>query len=189
MVNRVAVICGSGQSFWGDLQNVPRPAEADLIGVNWTGLFLHRVQHLVSIHQQVPAYVRLLRSTGAWCAEALAQAEPPETHSRLAFEGVDHVWPLSPQGRQGTSSLFAVWVALEQLGYTRVILAGVPLDATGRFFDPPHAAAWNHDTHPGDRSAWEAAAGDWFGDRVRSCSGWTAELLGTPELAHAEEVA
>jgi hypothetical protein len=197
---RLAIVAGSGPDLWSELQDAQRCAPgAELIAVNLTGLFLPRVRHLVSLHPELLGPLRALRLSCDWVdAASEREQRPPVTHSReqrtpggaqLVWDGVDHHWPLSPQGRGGTSALFAVWVALEHLGYDRVILAGVPLDGSRRFFDPPHTAPWRGAADPRglgalsmDRGPWEEAARTWFSGRVRSCSSWTGALLGRPDV-------
>lgn len=80
------------------------------------------------------------------------------------------------QDRSGSSGLFALKVALIDLGYDRAVLCGVPMTADQRhFFD---AKKWD-----GARShveGWRQALPH-IRDRARSMSGWTAELLGTPD--------
>lgn len=177
-----AIVCGSGPAVWAELAQARVAApEAAIIGVNLTALFLAHVDHLVSLHPELVGPLRDLRASCDWVP---AHQQAPATHSRRDHPGVDHVWPLPPQGRQGTSSLFAVHVAFG-LGYERVILAGVPLDGARRFFDPPGAPQWRGGSDPRgidglaqDRRPWEEAARTWFEGRVRSAGGWTADLLG-----------
>lgn len=78
------------------------------------------------------------------------------------------------QTEAGSSGLFAVKVALCDLGYDKVICCGIPLTSM------PHA---------GDIEPWSVAAlyrGGWvqamefMKRRVRSMSGWTADFLGQP---------
>ena len=172
---RTAIVCGSGPDFFKDLATAQALApDAELIGVNFTGLWLPRAWHLVSLHVGTPDAVRRLRAEADWNKQGKT---PPVTWSIVAYEGIDRVWR-SDAGIAGTSSLYAVRVALEPLAYERVILAGVPMDGSGRFFDPPGTPhVWNH---VADRGPWEIAARLEFHDRVRSVSGWTAELLGEP---------
>src|SRR5262245_59760919 len=117
--------------FFTHLARAQRVApDAELIGVNLTGLFLSDVRDLVSLHAEVLGPLRALRATCDWVRR---DAPAPLTHAPSADPGVDRVWPLPPAGPAGTSALFAVWVALG-LGYARVILVGVPMDNGGRFF-------------------------------------------------------
>ena len=76
----------------------------------------------------------------------------------------------------GSSGLFAVKIALS-LGFDKIILAGVPMEAAeGHFFDKKEWTACNQ-----YRAAWERHLKD-IQPYVRSCSGWTKRLLGGPDL-------
>lgn len=79
------------------------------------------------------------------------------------------------QDRTGSSGLFALKVALIDLGFDRAALCGVPMTVAERhFFDPKEwRGALSH------RKGWEQALPQIKG-RARSMSGWTAELLGRP---------
>ena len=80
------------------------------------------------------------------------------------------------QTSSGTSGLFALKVALIDLGFDRAVLCGIPMqDEAGHLRD---AAA-----------PWSGAVAHWAGwleaypqikDRARSMSGRTADLLGRP---------
>lgn len=89
--------------------------------------------------------------------------------------GVSNVAPATP-GWHGSSSLYAAEVAIRLYGAGRVVLAGCPLDDGPRYFGrgdlAPHLEYY--------REGWQAALPDLAG-RVRSLSGWTAELLGRPD--------
>ncbi len=84
---------------------------------------------------------------------------------------VNHVLPVT---RVGSSGYHAVEVALH-LGCERVVLAGVPME-----FGPHFHSKKPWDSPMFHRPAWEESVED-FDDRVRSMSGWTAELLGEPD--------
>lgn len=79
------------------------------------------------------------------------------------------------QGHAGSSGLYALKVALMDLGCSRAVLCGVPMSPERRhFFETKewHAAA-NH------RKGWNEAMPHIAG-HARSMSGWTAQLLGYP---------
>ena len=93
------------------------------------------------------------------------------THSDEKNPEVQQVWPMS-QARSGTSGLFAAKVAV-LLGYDPVILCGIPMDGSGRFYDRPGFIGNTID----GLEEWERCA-PIFDGRVRSMSGHTRELLG-----------
>lgn len=155
---------------------------ADIMAINFTVCFIPGpVRHLASQHASEIGWFRHCRR----CVDYCYGYDPPETHSNKAGPDVDHYWADldNEQGRQGTSSLFAVKVALA-LGYRRVILAGIPLDGSGRFYDPPGlplTSRWNYSARP-IRAAWERAAAEIFEGRVTSVGDhWMANLLGHPK--------
>lgn len=89
---------------------------------------------------------------------------------------VEHRFP--GQDRSGSSGLFALKVALIDLGFDKAVLCGVPMTTEGRhYFD---AAQWRG--AQAHRKGWEQAMQHIMG-RARSMSGWTAEHLGQPDAA------
>lgn len=79
------------------------------------------------------------------------------------------------QSWDGSSGLLGVTVALA-LGYSKVILCGVPLDKkAGHYFSPD--IPWMDG--PRYRHAWIKHFPE-MKDRVKSMSGWTQSLLGAP---------
>jgi hypothetical protein len=87
-------------------------------------------------------------------------------------ERADYRWP--GMNASGSSGLFATKIALEA-GHDRVVLCGVPMEAArAHFFN---TALWAE--VDAFRGAWGIALPH-LRERVRSMSGWTAELLGTP---------
>ena len=75
----------------------------------------------------------------------------------------------------GSSGLFALKVALVDLGFDRAVLCGVPIsEMAGHVTNGP---VWGDAPHY--REAWTEAAPEIIG-RARSMSGWTRDLLGAP---------
>ena len=77
----------------------------------------------------------------------------------------------------GSSGLLAVTVAL-YLGYTRIVLCGVPMDTKAAHYDD---GAWWRDA-PRYRSAWTRHLPKMKG-KVKSFTGWTERILGEPTQA------
>ena len=96
-------------------------------------------------------------------------------HSHVKAKHVHHVWSFADN--LGSTSMFAVKVGLF-LGYSAVVLCGVPYDDSGRFFDPPGASK-DYVKH-NKWAPWEKFAENGFDGRVKSMSGKTRELLGEP---------
>jgi len=127
-------------------------------------------RHWVSLHaDDLPHYLYLDKSNPK-------QVDHIFTHSPADAEVV---WDFDdPEIGRGTSSLFAVLVALT-LGYNPVTLAGIPLDGTGNINNPPgyRVTSWevgsSHDKWLEYRPL--------FMNRVFSMSGFTREILGSPK--------
>lgn len=81
------------------------------------------------------------------------------------------------QTNPGASGLFAVKVALDELGYGRAVLCGVPMSPTPHFDVP---VAWSAADYY--QTGWRQALPH-IADHVRSMSGWTEQLLGRPDAA------
>lgn len=161
------LILGGARCVWDDYAKV-RPWKGETMAINDVGQFLHEeLAHWVTLHPEYLPGWRFYR-------ERHGYPRGVTTHAPKAREGVDIVWAYSDVS--GTSGLFAVNVAL-MLGYTEVVLAGVPMDGTGHFFDPP----WVEQSDFGrpEAIAWGRAQ-DYFAGRVKSLSGNTRRWLGAP---------
>jgi hypothetical protein len=109
--------------------------------------------------------------------EACRKSYPPmETHASTKKDWAKHVWPMHRDG--GTSGLFGVTIGL-LMGYDQIILAGVPCDASRRYFDPP---GHKHPQFGTDSTfkEWKEANKYIFQGKVKSLSGRTRDLLGEP---------
>lgn len=128
------------------------------------------VDHWCSFHVELlPMWIAARRAAGRPDAGQLWGC-----HKRAAPEGLELRYAAN---WGGSSGLLAVTVALE-LGATHVVLAGVPLTREGEHYDKP--GLWRDAGNY--RGRWIHRATDMDG-RVRSMSGWTAELLGKPDPA------
>lgn len=88
----------------------------------------------------------------------------PEAH-----HGVDIVEPYSPQRERSGSSAITGVLAGIRMGYERIILCGIPLTGNAPEGNPYEAF----------RLGWEDKKDELVG-RVKSMSGWTRNLLGSP---------
>lgn len=160
------VILGGAASVWEDNARAPSGAR---MAVNDAGAYyMDPLEHWVTLHPEyMPGWMRFRR--GHCYGHAM-------THSNREAEGIDIAWHMVNVG--GTSGLFACKVAL-LLGYERVVLAGMPMDGSPHFFDPP----WYRNTVFEDapsRRVWEEAGRNFFRGRVTSMSGRTRDWLGEP---------
>lgn len=177
-----ALVLGGACSVWDEVHELE-----GLAGGSWPGLVIAtndagasypgRLHHWVSLH---PEKFHPGPEWGdGWVAERGARGHPGGfvtwggmwRTGRHDGEYVDRVLPCLAVGSSG---FHAVMVALH-LGCDRVVMAGIPMDASPHFFDPQKP--W--DSPLAHRQAWQ----DWEGllrGRVKSMRGWTQELLGTP---------
>ena len=162
------LVIGSGACVWDDLRRYDQQhGDLDRIAVNdLMAYYPGRLQYGATLHvNKLPRWIH---------------GQPTmQVHSHMPGAQVDHVWPLIREG--ATSGLFATFIGL-LMGYSRIILAGVPCDDSPRFFDPP----WKKHELFGLATAhdeWKRARDEvpLFKERVRSLSGNTAKWLGEPE--------
>lgn len=175
MKPNLALVVGTGRSMWEDFFSAPR--EATVFGVNHAAMFLPRVEHAVSLHGPLIGAIATARlSRPAHKGDVLA------VHAPTLAPGVTMMWDermYQWAGQGGTSSLFAVRIAIK-LGFTKIFLAGVPLDSAGHFYDPEdyiYATDFS-----GDITPWVLLHEDEPHVEIRSYSGRTRTIFGTPEV-------
>jgi hypothetical protein len=124
-----------------------------------------RVDHWVSMHPDLfPKWIGARRAAGR--PEAGRYWHPRHRPCPVPATAIEN-WG-------GSSGLLCVAVAYE-LGVGRIVLAGVPMLKTARHYDDDRHWLEARQYWP----AWERWAPRMQG-RVRSLSGWTADLLGRP---------
>lgn len=174
------LVLGGASTLWRDVSGAMDLGRFDAVvacndaGAVWPGY----LDAIVSLHAE---------KLGFWL-ERREQAgfDPPDrvvghdTAKRSVLRITDRVtdfveYRFDGQRDSGSSGLFALKYALEDLGCDRAVLCGVPMIATGaHFFDlTPWGGAVAH------RRGWSQAL-TVIGDRARSMSGWSADLLGVP---------
>lgn len=168
------LVVGSAIGVWDDLARYDyNNPEHEVMAINDMMMhFPRRLDHGATCHaDKLPGW-------GFFQAyDASHKPWPPmQTHSHIKHSWVKWHWPLHRQG--GTSGLFGVTVGL-LMGYDMIVLAGIPCDASRRYFDPPGTE------HPQFRQ--EHLIKDWveanemiFNGKVKSLSGRTRDLLGEP---------
>lgn len=160
-----ALVIGGASCLWDDLAAVGT-WDGMVVACNDAGaVYPHRIDHFATLHPE---------KLDGWRAERERRGGNLDftTWSRRNPELVDRIlegWS------SGSSGMLAVGVALA-VGAERVVLCGVPMQATPHFFDP---APWEGVQH--HAGAWEARVDELRG-RVFSLSGWTRELLGPPPV-------
>lgn len=188
---RPLLVCGSGRCLFQDIYALTRKAGEsdtdltahsvlemfDVMTINDAYLALGVVHHLVSYHDEIIWPLLMLKGPRLLDnGQYVVRIDGLTCHSQRENKGVDRVWIFDEGG--GSSSLFGVQIGLE-LGYRRIVLAGVPFDASGRFYFPP----WKngHDYAGSDGwETWELLKANGTLANVRSLSGRTRELLGEP---------
>jgi hypothetical protein len=100
------------------------------------------------------------------------------THSDRPAAAIQHAWPIANVG--GSSGLFACFVGL-LLGYSEIVLAGVPCDNQPHYFDPLPSYRGSLDD-PATALVWQWARDSVFQGRVKSLSGRTRGWLGAPSF-------
>ncbi len=173
-----ALVLGSAATLQADLAGIAEWIEWEdpwVIVVNDAGWIYHgEIDHWVSHH---PANFerwrrkRYMALGGRWDSFTTWGTRT----ERLADEHIGH-WGV------GSSGLLAVSFALDELMIDRTVLAGVPM--TGGPYAAPGSSTWGGDWPQSEaelhREGWTYHR-DRMEGRVRSCSGWTRELLGGPD--------
>ena len=140
----------------------------DRMAINDIGQYWHGVvHHWVTLHPEYMPGWRFFRERHCY-----GEGKRAETHSNRAKPEIDRVWDCANVG--GCSGLWACHVAL-MLGYTDILLAGVPMDNSGHFFDPPQYGSEHIDK--AQDMVWRQSVANVFAGRVRSCSGRTRQWL------------
>lgn len=172
------LVLGGAACVWADYARV-RPWSGDILAVNDIGSHLHdRIAYWATLHPEyLPGWLDYRRR------HCFGEGHLPLTFSHRAHPSVAHAWDL-PVAAGGTSGLYGALVGL-LLGYERVVLAGVPMDGTPHYFDPPADVIAGYGTDTLDRAVamqWEQARDLFFAGRVTSLSGRTADWLGPPVI-------
>lgn len=173
------LVIGSAACVFDDLQKIDGHGY-DCMAVNDMIMYApYKLIHAVSLcHRWLPKWVAARREEHR---KHLDFHDTVLTHSNKRGDGVKYAWNLSGNG---TSGLFAATVAVA-MGYGEVVLAGIPMDNSGHFFDPPRNRGiqfptQNYDKIQGLERQWNIAIKHYFEDKVRSLSGNTREWLGEP---------
>lgn len=124
-----ALIVGGARCVWDDVKTL-WPVPEHVVCVNDVGMYWPGpVRHWYSNDRmQLSAWAEGRRR---WWAQKFRQNIV--LHSCFSGVAHQHHWPFPPQGGSG---IVALLVALG-LGYKRLHVAGIPLDSSGHFFDPP----------------------------------------------------
>ncbi len=181
----ICLVLGGARCIWDDISKFwelmgleftnDKQAEPPWTTIAINDISMHykpKVEHIVSMHARTPGPSLLIRLENA-CHQSR-----PMTHTQRLIPG-DPCPPFYEWNMQGyvggTSAGFAAAIGMA-LGCTKIVLAGVPLDGDGHYFDPPFTKLAQFDTRTQDIQ-WGAFK-NYFGDRVHSMSGKTKKILG-----------
>lgn len=167
-----AVVLGGATGVWQELDHARALFEPDMVlAVNHAGRdYPGRLDHWATYHADL---------LPGWIAQRQAAGLAPAGHYWTAiYKGQKPRVPNLPfqfaEVTGGSSGLLGTMCALIA-GADRVVLCGVPMDPEREHFHK--AGAWDEALKY--RKAWQDELGE-IRDRVRSMSGWTADLLGKP---------
>jgi hypothetical protein len=170
------IIMGDAVCVWDDLSKVN--GDMDIMSLNWAGCFARKkVHHWATRHDEfLPLFIDIYQrtyyptNTSNPNFNFLSHIFQPHIYAHGPHEA-ENVWRFASD-TGGSSAMFGVLVGLA-LGYEPIYLAGIPLDSSGSFYAPKPISFESY------REFWIEKA-DMFRGRVKSFSGFTAELLGKP---------
>lgn len=168
-----ALVFGRAVGVWDEITAAKAICDFDVViavgsaGVDYNG----RIDHWVSFHiDLLPHWTDQRVKAGGSRVDsywtAIYQGSPLYIHFKHPLKRV--------HCNGGSSGLIGAMVGLELAEH--VVLAGIPMDPDRHQYDHP-AKAWDEALK--HRKAWMTYLPK-IGDRVRSMSGWTRELLGEP---------
>lgn len=167
-----AIVFGRAAGVWDEMVQARKLCNFDV--VIGTG---HAVcDYPGEVHHWVSFHTELLRSFWVKTRRARGYSEVSNfwtaLHSGRARSTLDGIQTIDVNG--GSSGLIATMVALGPVNADKVVLCGIPMQVSPQYDNiVPWREAVNH------QAAWKAYLPQLAG-RVKSMSGWTRELLGTP---------
>jgi hypothetical protein len=161
-------IIGGGSSMWQDYkESEALMPGTDIICVNMAGMVIPQAKHLFSWHKKQISAIKEWRLAEWPDCKA-------EVHSVEEYGRVNWAWRFN--GGTSVSGLSCIDLA-HLLGYKRIVLVGIPMDGKGYFYKPTD----NPDMHDKWRHKEVHKLRDIYGNKVRSFSGYTREIFGSPE--------
>jgi hypothetical protein len=175
-----AIVIGSAPCVHEDVFNAP---DWPKIVVNWAGLrHLGPIEFWASIHRRLLYKAIPLRKEAGGTMRFTAFTVVPKGRKLRKVPTPTRITQRKQRMGSGSSGLFAVECALS-LGYQRLLLCGIPLegDTSLQFEDQEEERIrCNQSFVTSFRAAWENHY-DELAPHIRSMSGWTRELFGSPE--------
>ena len=171
-MTEIAIVIGGGSGVWLELNEAREligEREALLIGCN------HAAR---DVADPLDAFVTMHPDLlPMWLKSRAEQGHPPPAkiyHASHRARAPVESTPVESWG--GSSGLLCVKVALD-LGCTKIILCGVPMHQNACHYDRLNRR-WSEAAQY--HRSWEKRLPEMQG-KVKSCSGWTARLLGSPD--------
>ncbi len=166
----IAVVLGGAAGAWDELVRASQIQPVQhIFAVNDAAMhYPGDLDAFVTLHpEKLPGWLGARRTAGLPEPRAVIA----HTAAPHVTDVVDYQWPGQPGS--GSSGLFAAKIALTRTDIP-VVLCGVPMQADrAHFFNDQPWGEVNQFI-----AAWEWAAARGLLARVRSMSGWTAELVG-----------
>lgn len=175
----VALVLGGAACLWRDVEGALALGEFDgVVACNdaaavWPG----DLDALVTLHaEKIDLWLERRRLAGHEPPGRVFAHEAASSGLRTVSPAVTDFVEYRFPGQQdtGSSTLFALKVALIDLRFDRAVICGAPLIDLPHFFDD---RTWT--AAPSHRRGWVQAKGQ-IEARARSMSGWTGERLGLP---------
>lgn len=142
-LHRDLLIVGTGRNVWEETRGLPQMRHVMCVndmGMYWPGYVRHWYSNDVEqlIHWD----------KGRRRAHVTIYGNAERLHSCTERTGPEYanvsVWPMPSQGGSGIT---AILVALA-LGYDNITVAGIPLDNSGHFYDPPNNSQLRFESRP-----------------------------------------
>lgn len=171
---RRCLVLGSAKCMWDDINAALEIGEFDgVVVAKWAGVvWPGEADAWVSLHPE--QFNRLISERQKRNHPPIPRLMVHETAS--APQGIERIpYRFPGQERTGSSGLFAAKVALEDLGYDRAVLCGIPLEKEAGRLDDVHFWPGATIFQVGFKEALPR-----INHRLCSMSGWTMHLLGKP---------
>lgn len=177
---RACLVIGGAARVWNDIEAALDLGEfhgavaCNDAGATWPG----HLDAFVTLHaEKAGLWMERRRRAGLPMPDRIIGHDTVKTSTIRIPDCLTDFLPYRFPGQvdSGSSGLFALKVALIDLGFDKAVLCGVPMENWGaHFFDP---TVWNGaESH---QRGWRQAM-PVIRDRTRSMSGWTMKQLGSP---------
>jgi len=168
-VSDFLVVVGCAECVWDDISSVSFNGKDVLVLSDMGMFFPGTITHWASCHPNIIVGGKLVRDQRRYHEDFLSHI-PDYAAPKIG----DVTWTIPKLA--GTSGMFGTLIGIG-LGYTKIILAGIPLNRSGHFWNPKIKVKFDKS---GIRLSWQQISQKIFNNKVRSLSGWTRELLGSP---------